>query len=212
MKIALFGASGNIGRRIVGEALERGHVVTGLERNPKRVTLRHERLAVATADVTRAEEVARAASGHDAIVSAVGPSGRADAAMLIDAAHALVAGARRAKVPRIVVIGGAGSLEVKSGQKLLATRDFPSAWKPAALAHRDALTFFRSVSDLDWTYVSPAAFVVPGRTTRRFRIGGDQLLVDEQGKCHISTEDLSVAILDELERPAHVRERITVAY
>ncbi len=202
MKIAIFGAGGTIGKRIAAEARSRGHTVTALGR---------------AARVTEAESVARAVAGHDAVVSAVGP-GLGPSAQAPDvlsrAAHALLVGLKTAGVRRLVVVGGAGSLEVAPGRQLVDEPEFPAAWRPVALAHRDALIVYRAHRDpdVDWTYVSPPALIEPGARTGKYRIGGDQLLVDATGESRISAEDYAVAVVDELERPKNVRKRITVAY
>jgi hypothetical protein len=119
---------------------------------------------------------------------------------------------RRAGVKRLVVVGGASSLEVAPGLRLLDTPDFPDEFKAEAAQGVDALAFFQSISDLDWTYVSPAAFIHPGERTRRYRLGGDQLLVDENGNSEISAEDYAVAIADLLEQGAHPRSRVAVGW
>ncbi len=202
MKIALFGAGGTIGQRIATEARSRGHTVTGLGRD---------------ANVTDAESVARAVAGHDAVVSAVGPGFGPNAQppdMLSKAARALLAGLKMAGVKRLVVVGGAGSLEVAPGKQLVDQPEFPAAWKPVALAHRDALDVYRAQRDPDiaWTYISPPAFIEPGVRTGKYRIGGDQLLVDARGESRISAEDFAVALVDELENAKNARKRITAAY
>ena len=196
MKLVIFGAAGTIGSRIAAEAEARDHEVT--------------RLRSADADVTDPAAVADAVAGHDAIVSAVGSF--ADLGLLTRAARALLQGAGDAGVTRLLVVGGAGSLEVAPGQRLVDTPEFPEEWKPSALAHADALEVYRADTSLDWTYVSPAALIEPGERTGAYRIGGEQLLVDEGGDSRISAEDYAIAIVDELEHPTHVRRRITVAY
>jgi putative NADH-flavin reductase len=108
------------------------------------------------------------------------------------------------------VVGGAGSLEVAPGVQLVDAPDFPAEWRAPALAHRDALAVYRT-ADIDWTYFSPAAILEPGERTGRYRTGRDQLLTNADGKSRISAEDFAVALLDEVERPRHLRERITVA-
>jgi putative NADH-flavin reductase len=116
-------------------------------------------------------------------------------------------------VPRLISVGGAGSLLVASGQRLVDTPDFHDEWKPEALAAADALEAFRAAdTEVDWAFVSPGALLVPGERTGVYRLGGDELLVDEQGRSHISMEDFAVAILDEAEAPKHSRERFTAAY
>ncbi len=211
MKVAVFGGSGSIGRSIVKEALDRGHEVTVVARNPSRLDLRHEHLSLTTADVTRSDEVAGAVDAHDAVVSAVGVTEKGKESFLIDAARGLIEGARRSGVKRLVVVGGAGSLRVRPGLELVDTLDFPAAWRPAALAHREALGVYREIEDVEWTYVSPPAVIAKGSRTGRYRLGKDDLLTDEEGQSRISIEDYAVALVDELERGAHKRERITVA-
>ncbi|HLV68924.1 MAG TPA: NAD(P)-dependent oxidoreductase [Polyangiaceae bacterium] len=211
MKIAVLGASGTIGRRIVREALQRGHSVTGIARHPSRIEAA-ERLRPAQADATKSDELLRVLEGHDAVISAVGPAAGESPSMLVDATRAIAAACMRANVHRVFIVGGAGSLAVKPGIELLATPDFPEAWKPIALAHREALELWRKVKEISWTYVSPAAFIEPGERTGRYRVGHDDLLVDERGQSRISAEDYAVGLLDVLEQGAHAHERITLAY
>ena len=212
MKIVLFGASGTIGSRIVREALARGHDVTAVVRDPTGAPAGGEHFAAQRGDVTNAADVMRVARGAEAIVSAVAPTGGQPLSMLTDAARALIAGARNARVKRLVAVGGAGSLEVPEGGRVMDRASFPDAWKPIAQAHADALQVYRTeAGGLDWTYVSPAAVIAPGVRTGRYRTGEDRLLVDDQGDSHVSAEDFAVAIVDELERPAHVGRRFTVA-
>jgi putative NADH-flavin reductase len=218
MKIAVFGAAGNIGRRIVREALDRGHQVTAVGRHAPTPDVlgpdaKNAKLSTAIADVTSSDQIAKVVAGHDAIVSAVGPAHDGSTpTLLVDAARALIEGARKARVKRLIEVGGAGSLFVSPGLQLVDTPTFPAAWKGVANQHRDALAVFRAVDDLDWTYVSPAGIISPGTRTGKFRIGGDDLLVDDQGQSLVSMEDYAVAVIDELEKPMAIRRRITAAY
>ncbi len=212
MKLIVFGATGKIGGAIVQEALRRGHGVTAVARHVGKIAAAEARLHRATADVSNANAVARVARGHEAIVSAVGPAANQPADLLVDVAHALVAGARKAGVKRVLVVGGAGSLRTARGVDLLDSPDFPADWRAVAIAHRNALNVYRQVSDLAWTCVSPAALVEPGQRTGTFRVGGDDLLVDATGASRISIPDYAAAVVDELEHPKHVRSRFTVAY
>jgi putative NADH-flavin reductase len=211
MKIAILGASGMVGQRVVREALSRNHSVTAVSRKAAPLGEPNPRLTTAAADATRADELERTIAKHDAVLSAVGPRGDAPA-MLVDVTRAVAAAAMKTDVRRIVIVGGAGSLSVKPGLELLATPDFPAGWRDLALAHREALELWRRVKELDWTYVSPAAVLEPGTRTGKYRTGHDDLLVDERGESRISAEDLAVALIDELEHHAHSHERITVAY
>ena len=208
MRIVLFGAGGNIARRIAREALGRGHPITAVVRDPSKFQPYDDRLTVVKGDATDAESVAHVAAGGDAIVSALSPrpggNGR-PASSLTAAAHALIAGAKQAGVHRLVIVGGAGSLEVLPGRQLVDSPDFPAGYKPEALAQRDALEVYRrEAGDLDWTYISPAGEIEPGRRTGTFRTGGNQLLVDAKGHSRISYEDYAAALVDELDTPAHV--------
>jgi putative NADH-flavin reductase len=197
MKIVVFGPTGMIGSRIATELERRGHEVVATSR------------ATGT-DVTDPASVATVASGADAVVSAV--SARSGGYTLVDVARSLVDGVRRARVRRLLIAGGAGSLEVSPGVRLVDTPEFHEEWKPEALDQAAALEVFRSVDDLDWTYVSPAALIHPGERTGRYRLDGDRLLIDEQGNSEISAEDYAIGIADLLEQGSHPRERITVGW
>jgi uncharacterized protein len=145
--------------------------------------------------------VAQAVTGHDAVVSTVGPSGDQPVGMLVEAARALLQGLPAAEV-RLVVVNGGGSLEVAPGRQVLDTPDFPQAWRPGALAQRDTLVVYRaSTADVDWTALSPAYYIARGERTGRYRMGGDQLVTDERGESRISAEDYAVAQVDEIEHP-----------
>jgi uncharacterized protein len=214
MKVVVFGASGAIGRAITAELLARGHTVMAATRSGGPV----EGLVVhcVTGDASDPASVARLAAGQDAVAAATGPRRGDDEDpedSLLTAAWGLAEGLRRAGVRRLVVVGGAGSLETAPGQRLLDSPDFPPAWKPTALAHARALDeVYRGIDDLEWTYICPAGEVGPGERTGEFRIGGDRLLVDENGESKISIPDFAIAFTDELEHGEAVRRRITVAY
>ena len=216
MRIVLFGATGNVGRRIIAEALRRGHEVVGVVRDANAVGSPDPRVPLVQGDATDAASVARAARGADAVVSAISPRPNPrglPAPSLSDAARALIAGVKQAGVKRLVAVGGAGSLEIAPGQQLVDAQGFPDLWKPEALAHRDALDVYRAeASDLDWTFLSPAAETQAGERTGTYRTTDDRLLTDSAGKSTISFEDLAVALVDELEQPRHVGRRFGVAY
>jgi uncharacterized protein len=197
MKITLFGPTGMIGSRIAGELAERGHEVGGASRSTG-------------ADVTDPASVAAAVSGADAVISAV--SARGVDYTLVDVARSLTEGVRRAGVRRLLIVGGAGSLEVAPGLRLVDTPDFHDEWKPEALAQADALDFYRGVNDLDWTYVSPGAYIHPGERTGRYRLGGNEVLIDDDGNSEITAEDYAIAIADLLAQGNHARQRVTAAW
>lgn len=211
LKIALFGATGMIGSRIAAEAARRGHQVTALTRNPERVPTDIANLTAVQADVTDAASVAAGARGHDVVASAYAPP-MDDVAVIGKATRALIEGTRAAGVKRLVVVGGAGSLEVAPGKQLVDTEGFPDAYKPIALAHRDVLPLFRAAGDLDWTFFAPAALIAPGERKGTFRTGANALIVDAQGNSSISAEDYAIAFVDELEQGRFVHQLATVAY
>lgn len=212
MKIAVFGATGNIGSRIITEALNRGHDVTAVMRHPEDYTLEQPHLKVARGDLFRTQDVEAAVFNHDAVVSAYNFTKGAKPSTIVEVVDPLINGLKQAGVKRLIVVGGAGSLEVAPGRQLVDSPEFPPEFKDAALAHRDALKVYRQEKELDWTYVSPAAYIEPGVRTGTFKTGKDKLITDEQGNSRISMEDFAVAILDELEKPAHIKERFTVGY
>jgi uncharacterized protein len=197
MKIIVFGPNGMIGSRIVAELEQRGHHVTGASR-------------ANGIEATDPAAVAETVAGADAVVSAV--SRRDGGPTLVDVANGLTDGLRRAGVRRLLVVGGASSLEVSPGVRLFDTPEFHDEWRPEAQQGIDALAFYRTIDDLDWTFVSPAALIRPGERRGSYRLGGEQLLVDGDGQSEISAEDYAVAVADLVEQQAHVRERVGVAW
>jgi uncharacterized protein len=211
LKIALFGATGMIGSRIATEAARRGHQVTALARNPARVPAGVANLTAAQADLLDAASVGAAVRGHDVVASAYAPP-HDDLAALTKATHALIDGVRAAGLKRLVVVGGAGSLEVAPGKQLVDAEGFPEAYKAIALAHREAYNDYRGVADLDWTFFAPAALIAPGERTGTFRTGANTLLADAEGNSRISAEDYAIAFVDELEQGHFIRQIATAAY
>lgn len=202
MKVAVVGASGRGGSRIVAELARRGHQVTAIARNPEKIE------AGANVTVRRGDlnEVGFPGllAGHDAVISAVRFAGSDP--------DALIRAVRTAGVTRYAVMGGAGSLEVAPGVKLLSTPQFPDAAKAEATAGVAFLDKLKAVKDLDWVFLSPAALIAFGERTGTYRLGKDQLLTDADGKSTISFEDYAVAMVDEIEQHKHSRERFHVAY
>jgi putative NADH-flavin reductase len=211
-KIMLIGSNGTIGQRILHEALNRGHHVTCLVRDTSGTGEHRAELDYHTGDIFKPETIATAAVGHDVVVSAYGP-GKGDADLVVKAAHGLIEALTRVEPIRLIVVSGAGSLEVKPGLQLVDAPDFPAEWKEIALAHRAALDVYRKagMAEFDWTAVSPAALIEPGTRTGIYRTGTDQLLVDAKGKSYISAEDFAVAVVDEIEKPQFQDKRFTVA-
>ena len=212
-KIMVIGSNGMIGQRILHEALNRGHHVTALVRDTSGTGEHRAELDYHTGDIFKPDTIATAAVDHDVVVSAYGP-GKGDPSLVVKAAHTLIDALTRVEPIRLIVVSGAGSLEVKPGLQLVDAPDFPAEWKAIALAHREALDVFRKagMAEFDWTAISPAALIAPGTRTGKYRTGTDQLLVDDQGKSYISAEDFAVAIVDEIEKPQFQDKRFTVAY
>jgi hypothetical protein len=210
MQVVVFGGGGRIGRHVVQEALERGHQVSAVLRESSRLEMEHPGLRRVVADVTSTDAVTRVAAGHDAAVNAIGPGRGGDPGVIVTAARALLAALSVAGPKRLVVVGGAGTLEIRPGVQRLDTPEFPDAYRPSGHAQREALALYRA-SDLDWTYLSPPIIIETGQRTGRYRVGGDQVLSDAHGRSRISMQDYAVALLDELERPRHLRARFTVA-
>lgn len=213
MKIALIGATGHVGHYFLEEALRRGHAVTALVRDPAKLAGRDGITAV-PADVYDAAQVAKAVAGHDAVISAfnAGWSNPDIRQAHANGSRTILEGTKAAGVKRLLVLGGAGSLEIAPGQRLVDSPEFPEQWKQGALGAADALDQLRAEKDLDWAFLSPAMLLAGETRTGSFRIGGDQVLFDAQGESRISLPDLAVAMLDEAEKPAHHQQRFTVAY
>ena len=212
MKIAVFGASGRIGSRIVDEALNRGHDVTAVVRRPEDYTKVHTHLKVAKGDIFFTQHVETCAFNHDAVVCAFGNTRGAQASVISEVTVPLINGLKQAHVKRIIIVGGAGSLEVAPGAQLVDSPQFPAEYKAVALAARDALKIYQKENELKWTYFSPAAEIAPGERTGIFRTGTNQLISDANGRSFISMEDYAVALVDELEHPQHIRGQMTVGY
>ncbi|MBT2384106.1 NAD(P)-dependent oxidoreductase [Streptomyces sp. ISL-11] len=214
-KIALFGANGTIGSRVLREALDRGHQVTAVVRDLAKLTETHPNLTVTTGDVLDPRSVTAAAQGQDVVVSAVGGGdGPGHLATIEPAAKSLVAGVRAAgaDAPRLIAVGGAGSLRTPDGKQVWDAEGLPEFLLQIMHAHGDALDFYRTVTDVRWTNLSPAGLIEPGERTGAYRTALEDLVADANGKSRISTEDYAVALVDEIEKPQHIGERFTVGY
>ena len=216
MKIALIGATGFVGTAVLAELLQRDHHVTALVRNPSRVAAQ-PMLTAQALDAFDANAVAAAVAGHDAVISAFNPGWDAPDlyALFMKGSAAIDAGVEKSGVKRLLVVGGAGSLFVAPGVQMVDTPEFashvPANIIPGAKAARDALTALRGNNALDWTFLSPPALLAPGERTGKYRVGGEQLLMAGDAPAGISVADLAIAIVDEIEKPQHVRARFTVA-
>jgi len=213
MEIALIGATGFIGSALLQEALNRGHQVTAIVRHPEKLP-QHPNLTAQKGDVTNETEITMLVAGHDAVISAYKPG--KDVADIfqqhISGYRKIINSVKKAEVKRLLVVGGAGSLEVAPGVQLVDTPALPEEWKPGSRATREVLYLLRDEPELDWSYLSPSAIIALGERTGQFRLGTDQLLKDANGESLISVEDYAVAMLNELEDPKHIRQRFTVGY
>jgi putative NADH-flavin reductase len=213
MKVALLGATGFVGSALLKEALDRGHAVTAIVRHSEKLEKR-EGLTAKAGDVYDTTSLARLIQGNDAIISAFNP-GWKNPNLYDDQVRgtaSIIAAIKKVRIKRVLWVGGAGGLEVKPGVRVVDSPDLPSWVRPGSLATIDALDQLRKEPELEWSYLSPSAELKPGQRRGKFRLGNDQLLVDATGKSEISVQDYAVAMIDELERPAHVRRRFTVGY
>ncbi len=207
MNVVLYGATGNSGSRILKELVSRGHSVTAIARNtskvPSDVTAKQD-------DLSDVGTIASLIAGSDAVISAYNPpTDNTDA--LIGVTERQIAAVKKAGNIHPIVVGGAGSLEVAPGVTLLVSGHLPAPYVPIAESHGKALDVLRA-SDINWTYLSPAAFFQPGERTGKFRLGKDELISDEAHQSRVSMEDYAIAIVDELEKPAHERSRFSIGY
>jgi uncharacterized protein len=229
LEIGIIGATGNIGRRTVEEALARGHHVTGFTRDVAKVETSGPNIIWKPIDVLDAASVREAIGGLDVLISLYQPGNAAkdfndtvarsiaDPSVYVAAANALLAALTDHPRIRLIVVGGAGSLEILPGVALADSPDvlregltslrLPAEYEAAVRGHRDALNVYRL-----WAYLSPAEQIYAGQRTGRFRIGGDQAVREADGQSRISFEDAAVALIDEAELPQHVQRRFTIGY
>ena len=215
MNLFLVGATGFVGRAVLAEALQRGHRVTVLARQPQKLEAAAG-LTVVAGDATHAAQVAAAAAGHDAALSAFNPGWDAPDLYerFLQGSRAIVNGVHLAGVQRLLVVGGAGSLYVAPGVQLVDTDGFAQAVPPnivpGAKAARDLLTELRGETRLDWTFLSPPPLLAPGARSGRYEVGGEQVPMKDGHPAGISVADLALALVDEVEQPRHRRQRFTV--
>jgi putative NADH-flavin reductase len=221
LDIVIYGATGKLGSHAVTEALERGHRVFAVSRHPDEIELQHPGLTAVQGDLLDPDSVAETVAGKDVVIVSVrgviGDSGGAETALQFIAAETLVDVLSRlgADAPRLLHVGGAGSLEVEPGvlfAEKLPRIVLPKGLEVEILGQILALEFFGKVDDVRWTYVTPPKSFSNGPRTGRYRIGGDLALEDERGRTRISRADFAVALIDEAEQARYVRKRISVAY
>lgn len=209
MKVVLFGATGKSGTRLLNELVSRGHQVTAVARDTSKLSATSN-VQVKQDDLSDALRTAEVIRGADAVISAYAPPAeRTDD--LIGVTQRQVEAVRRAGVDRLLVVGGAGGLEVAPGVSLIDSGHLPAPYLPIATSHVKALDVLRN-SDVNWTYVAPAAYFEPGTRTGKFRVGSDELITGANGESRISMEDYAIAMVDELEKGANRRKRVSVGY
>lgn len=211
MKVLVLGANGGVGKDVTAELVGRGHQVTAASRTGGAAS--GDGITAIALDASDPHAVAQAASGHDAIVNAVGPKfGQDDLGSLSTIAKSIIAASKEAGVARIVIVGGAGTLEVAPNVRLLDTEHMPAEYKPLAQAHADAFDIYRAVGDLDWTYLTPPPEFMPGERTGRYRAEGEGYLANAEGRSLLSYADMAVAVTDVLEQGTLKGQRVAVAY
>lgn len=213
MKITVLGAAGNVGRRVVAEALSRGHGVTAVVRNSARANGLPVAANLRAGDAGRVEDVANVSFGQDIVISAIKPA-PGNKSETVATTNALMDGLAQTGV-RLLVVGGAATLTVPGtgGKTVIEDPNFlPVSFRQVGQASADQLEACRSESRVDWAYLSPPAYLAPGERTGNYRLGADELLLDAEGNSTISMEDLAVALVDEAEQPKHHQTRFTVAY
>src|SRR3984893_2105141 len=210
MKVVLLGATGFVGSALLKEALDRGHVVTAIVRHPEKLEKR-ESLTAKAGDVYDTASLATLIRGNEAIISAFSPGWKNPNLYddQVRGTSAIIAAIKQAGIKRVLWVGGAGGLTVTSGARVVDDPHLPAWVRPGSMATIEALEQLRKAPDLAWSVLAPSATLEHGRRTGKFRLGGDQLLVDANGKSHISLEDFAVAMIDELEHPAHIHQRFT---
>jgi putative NADH-flavin reductase len=220
MNVVLFAATGQAGRTILDELIRRRHHVTAVARNLDKLPNNLPNTVKCVRDgLDDTDRLADIISGSDAVVSAFGPSSSDPRYMtdisytdqIVGVTERLIAAVNKARAPRLVVVGGAGSLLYSPGVTELDSGHWPAPYVPIATSHKKALSVLRA-SNINWTYFSPPMLIQPGERTGRYRLGNDDLIVDDKGNSHVSFEDYAIALVDELERPAHERARFTIGY
>lgn len=216
MKVVVLAATGQAGRTILSELISRGHEVVAVARSPEKLP---SSIETVRDDLSNSDRIAEIIAGADAVVSAYGPpkddkrffSDETYTDILATMADRFIDAVRKAGVPRLIFVGGAGSLEFSPGVTVLDSGHWPEILFPIAKSHVKAFAALRA-SGINWTYFSPPMKIEPGVRTGKFRLGGDAAIFDESGRNWISFEDYAIALVDELEKPAHERARFTIGY
>jgi len=213
--IVLLGASGFVGTALLHEALQRNIQVTAVVRNPEKITIQHPNLTVVAGVIETAAQVAAWSKGKDAVISAYNP-GWSNPNIYEETLHVypmILEGVKQAGVNRLLIVGGAGTLFVQPGLRVVDSGAIPEAIMGGVKSLGEFyLNTLMQEKNIDWVFFSPAAHLEPGQRTGIYRLGKDNLVVDQQGESRISVEDYAKAMLDELEHPQHHQERFTIGY
>jgi len=214
-KIALIGASGLVGSAILKESLERGHSVTAIVRHPEKIQLKDPNLKIISGDVLTEDSVPDLVQGADVVISAYNP-GWTNPNISVETTKAyksIISGVKKAKIPRLLIVGGAGSLYVSPEKRVMDTGVIPESFMPAIKSLAEVLySLQKEEKELNWAYFSPAGNIAPGEKKGKYRMGKDELIVNENGESSISVEDFADAMLNEVENPQHHNERFTIGY
>jgi len=214
MKILLIGATGNIGQRILKEALDRGYVVTAAQRHPEKLKVRHDHLVVIKGDLLNATELPSLLSGYDLIISAISAAGGSTPEEFKKANENLIAALTGRPDQRLIIVGGAGNTEIAPSVRVVHSPimdSLPEEWKPDIFAHAYILDLYKA-SQLNWTYFSPARDVEPGERTGKYRLGTTNMIVDGKGDSKISMEDYAAALVDEIENKQFLKQQMSIGY
>jgi putative NADH-flavin reductase len=209
MNVVVYGATGNSGSEIVKELVARGHKVTGVARHVEKLQ-GQPGVTAKTDDLSNVDAIAAIIKGADVVVSAYQPPpDKTDA--LVDVTKREIEAVKKAGAPRLIVVGGAGQLEVAPGVTLIKSGHLPAEYMPIATSHEKAAAVLKG-SDINWTYIAPAAFFVPGERTGKYRTGTKEMVTDAKGESKISFADYAIALVDEIEKPKHERALFSVGY
>jgi len=214
MKILLIGATGNIGQRILEEALANGHEVTAAQRHPEQLRFQNPHLTIIKADLLNEEELPFLLNGYDVIISAISASGRSTPERFKKANNNLIATLQGKSDQRLIVVGGAGNTEVAPGVRVVHSPimdSLPKEWKPDIFAHAYVLDQYKA-SDINWTYFSPARDIEPGDRTGKYRLGAGNMIIDDNGNSKISMEDYAAALVDEMENKKFIKQQMSIGY
>ena len=214
-KVALIGASGFVGTAILNELLSRGHEVTAIVRNPEKISVKSEKLNVVKADVSDVDALSAALKGNDAVISAYNP-GWTDSNIYEETLKnypLILKTVKQAGFSRLLIVGGAGTLFCAPGLRVVDSGAIPAEIMGGVKSLGEFyLNTLMNEKELDWVFFSPSGSLEPGKRTGKFRLGKDDLIVDGNGKSHISVEDYALAMVDELEKENHHQERFTIGY